>query len=48
LADTVDHVVPFSRGGEVLVSACRPCNQSKGKKTPAEWRGAEFSSESLV
>lgn len=31
---TIDHVVPFSRGGSSdasnLVVACRPCNSSKG------------------
>ncbi len=37
---TVDHVVPRSRGGkntwENVVSACAPCNQRKGGRTPAE------------
>ena len=37
---TLDHVVPRSRGGlggwENLVSACVPCNQKKGCKTPYE------------
>ena len=37
---TLDHVVPKSRGGlggwENLVSACVPCNQKKGCKTPYE------------
>ena len=39
---TLDHVVPRSRGGqhrwENLVSACIPCNHSKGEKTPAQAR----------
>lgn len=36
-----DHVLPISRGGQNsldnLVTACRPCNSSKGDKTPEEW-----------
>jgi 5-methylcytosine-specific restriction endonuclease McrA len=39
-ADTVDHVVPRSRGGEQcwgnLASACRACNARKADRTPAE------------
>lgn len=41
-ATQVDHVVPQSRGGpntsDNLVAACRPCNASKGARTPDEWR----------
>ncbi len=37
---TLDHVIPRSRGGgstwENLVSACKPCNNRKGDRTPAE------------
>ena len=37
---TIDHVVPRSRGGETqwdnVVTACRPCNQRKGSRTPKE------------
>lgn len=37
-----DHVIPFSRGGrttpENLVTSCKPCNRSKGRRTPQEWR----------
>ena len=37
---TIDHVMPRSRGGgstwENLVSCCRPCNLSKGHRTPEE------------
>jgi 5-methylcytosine-specific restriction endonuclease McrA len=37
---TIDHVVPKSRGGrknwENAVTACRPCNTRKGRRTPAE------------
>ncbi|NTV01466.1 MAG: HNH endonuclease [Chlorobiaceae bacterium] len=37
---TIDHVMPKSRGGEDtwenLITACRPCNTSKGNRTPAE------------
>lgn len=40
----LDHVVPRSRGGsdgpENLVACCRPCNCSKGARTPEEWRRA--------
>jgi hypothetical protein len=37
----IDHVIPYSRGGENhpnnLCVACKPCNRSKGAKTPEEW-----------
>lgn len=37
---TVDHVMPKSRGGkdtwENLVTACTPCNNRKGNRTPEE------------
>ncbi|MCX8050874.1 MAG: HNH endonuclease [Chlorobi bacterium] len=37
---TIDHVVPRSRGGgdtwENLVTACVPCNNRKGNRTPEE------------
>lgn len=40
-ADTVDHVVPASRGGALTwlntVAACRACNNAKADRTPAEW-----------
>jgi len=39
---TLDHVFPRSRGGIDdpinLVLACKPCNSSKGARTPEEWR----------
>jgi 5-methylcytosine-specific restriction endonuclease McrA len=39
-ADSIDHVVPRSRGGlhswENLVAACRPCNLAKRDRTPEE------------
>lgn len=39
-ADTVDHVLPASRGGELTwtntVAACKRCNNIKGDRTPAE------------
>lgn len=39
----IDHVIPLSRGGQNepdnLAAACKPCNLSKGTKTPQEWRG---------
>jgi 5-methylcytosine-specific restriction endonuclease McrA len=43
-AETIDHVMPRSRGGrhawENVVAACAHCNHTKGDKTPAElgWR----------
>lgn len=37
----LDHVNPRSRGGadtpDNLVACCKPCNTSKGAKTPEEW-----------
>lgn len=40
-ATCLDHVIPRSRGGQDqpgnLVPACRPCNSSKGARTPEEW-----------
>ena len=37
---TIDHVIPVSRGGknsfENCVTACRPCNNKKGRRTPRE------------
>jgi 5-methylcytosine-specific restriction endonuclease McrA len=37
---TLDHVIPRSRGGastwENLVASCKPCNNVKGDRTPAE------------
>lgn len=39
-ADTIDHVIPRSRGGENswanVVAACRRCNSRKADRTPAE------------
>lgn len=39
-AETVDHIVPRSRGGELTwenaVAACLRCNHRKGNRTPAE------------
>lgn len=39
---TLDHIVPISRGGRHsignLVSACMPCNSSKGSKFITEWK----------
>ncbi|PRZ41212.1 HNH endonuclease [Antricoccus suffuscus] len=41
-ANTIDHVVPRSRGGAMswknLVAACRTCNGAKGNRTPDEAR----------
>ena len=37
---TIDHIIPKGRGGmdtwENLVTACKPCNQIKGDRTPDE------------
>lgn len=37
---TIDHVLPVSRGGKNTwkntVLSCKPCNNTKGSKTPAE------------
>lgn len=37
---TIDHVVPQVQGGlwewKNLITACRPCNQKKGGRTPAQ------------
>jgi 5-methylcytosine-specific restriction endonuclease McrA len=39
-ADSIDHVMPRSRGGqhtwENVAAACRPCNLSKRDRTPSE------------
>ena len=39
-ADSIDHVIPRSRGGshswENLVAACKPCNLAKRDRTPEE------------
>lgn len=37
---TLDHVVPYSRGGRRTIWACDDCNQVKGDLMPEEW--AEF------
>lgn len=43
-ADSLDHVIPLSRGGSHgvgnLAPMCRTCNSSKGAKTISEWRKA--------
>lgn len=39
----IDHIVPVVKGGtcqaENLQALCAPCNRSKGKKTPDQWKG---------
>lgn len=45
VADTIDHILPTSRGGtnarKNLAPACMDCNRRKANRTPAEWRAAE-------
>ena len=36
-AEHNEHVRPRSRGGHLTAPACRPCNLSKGARTPEEW-----------
>lgn len=40
-----DHIVPLAAGGATtadnLITACAPCNRSKGARTPAQWLGSE-------
>lgn len=40
-ADTVDQIVPASRGGRLTwlntVAACKACNNAKADRTPSEW-----------
>lgn len=40
--DTIDHVIPLTRGGDNmltnLVPSCRSCNSSKGMKLLSEWK----------
>lgn len=37
---TIDHIIPTSRGGkntfENCTTACKPCNNTKGNRTPSE------------
>jgi len=41
VADSIDHVIPLSRGGEHTIDnvlpACLPCNRSKHTKSLEEW-----------
>lgn len=32
-----DHVVPLAQGGRITMPACKPCNASKGGRTPTQW-----------
>lgn len=44
-ATEVDHVLPRAQGGLTmlpnLAASCRPCNRSKGDRTPEEWQRDE-------
>lgn len=41
----LDHVIPEHAGGpsdpDNIVLACQPCNRSKSKRTPEQWRGTD-------
>lgn len=45
-SDTIDHIVPLSRGGlhsiGNLVGACSKCNKSKNNKFITEWKMSEL------
>lgn len=45
LCETVDHVIPITRGGNSfegnLVPACRSCNSGKRDKLVVEWRNSQ-------
>jgi len=35
---TVDHIHPYSRGGEKMVTSCNQCNNQKGESSIEEYR----------
>lgn len=49
---TLDHILPRSRGGDNspvnVVTACVPCNNRKGNRTPAEARMPLLTSQSAL
>jgi 5-methylcytosine-specific restriction endonuclease McrA len=49
---TLDHILPRSRGGDNspvnIVTACVPCNNRKGNRTPAEARMPLLTSQSAL
>lgn len=49
---TLDHILPRSRGGDNspvnIVTACVPCNNRKGSRTPAEARMPLLTSQSAL
>lgn len=49
VADTIDHVIPLSRGGlhqiDNLLPACRSCNSHKHTKTLKEWCAVRIAKE---
>ena len=49
---TLDHIVPRSRGGDNspinIVTACLPCNNRKGDRTPGEARMPLLTSQSAL
>lgn len=51
-ADTVDHVIPLSRGGDNregnLAPSCRRCNSSKGSRLLVEWRARRAAQPSFL
>ena len=42
---TMDHVIPLAQGGAHVISnadtLCKPCNSSKGPRTPTQWLEAQ-------
>jgi len=49
---SVDHVIPYSRGGndhiDNLVTACMRCNRAKGDRDPRFWKPSDTSPTPLA
>lgn len=52
IGDTMDHVIPVSRGGqhapENVVPSCYECNSGKKARTPEEWASAQTPRSSRI